>query len=236
MRDLIDVPIITFDGPSGTGKGTICHQLALFLGWHFLDSGAIYRVLAYTARQKNIALDDVRALAILGSALDLSFQAQSMNETLVVFEGNDISRLIRLEQCGQDASVIAQFLSVRQALLARQRAFAKAPGLVADGRDMGTVVFPEAQLKIYLFASAEERAMRRYLQLKRKHINATLAQVVNELSERDCRDASRSHAPLKPADDSVFIDTTGLSIEQVMGEVRPWILDRFGIEVTPGGS
>lgn len=158
------VPVITLDGPSGTGKGTLCHMLAEHLGWHFLDSGALYRVLAYAARKHGVPLTDVVSLAILALGLQLRFVLGG----LVLLDDEDVSDAIRTETCGQEASIIAAFPEVREALLARQRAFAILPGLVTDGRDMGTVVFPEANLKIYLYASAQERAMRRFLQLKEK--------------------------------------------------------------------
>jgi cytidylate kinase len=213
------IPVITLDGPSGTGKGTLCHMLANHLGWHILDSGCIYRVLAYAARQKAISFTDVDALVSLSHQLQVRFETDSHLNSTVLLEGNNVFDQIRGEQCGQDASIIAVIPEVRSALLARQRAFAKAPGLVTDGRDMGTVVFPEASLKIYLYASAETRAQRRYFQLKEKGIDVSLAQVVDELEKRDTRDSARAHAPLKPALDAVQIDTTGLTIVQVFNYV-----------------
>lgn len=213
------VPVITIDGPSGTGKGTICRMLANHLGWHILDSGCIYRVLAYAARKKSIDFQDIPGLVTLAHSLDVSFETDPHLKSTVILEKEDVFDKIRSEECGQDASKIAVISEVRDALLARQRAFAKLPGLVTDGRDMGTVVFPDAVLKIYLDASSEERAERRYFQLKEKGIDVSLAQVVDELAKRDARDTARVHAPLKPAVDAVHIDTTGLTIVQVFNNV-----------------
>lgn len=221
-----NIPVITIDGPSGTGKGTLCHLLAEHLHWHLLDSGAIYRVLAYAAREKQIHWEDVGRLVNLATHLDLRFETRPDEETKIMLNGKNIIASIRTEQCGQDASIIAAIAAVREALLERQRAFAIAPGLVTDGRDMGTVVFPRAFLKIYLHASEQERAMRRYTQLKKKENHVSLAQVVHELAQRDARDAARSHAPLKPAEDAVDMDTTGLSILQVFDQVLTLIKER----------
>lgn len=214
-----NVPVITLDGPSGTGKGTLCHLLAKHLHWNMLDSGAIYRVLAYAARKKGIRADEIEKLTHLARDLDLRFESSANHEPIVLFENQNIVDDIRSEQCGQDASQIATIPEIREALLKRQRDFAQPPGLVTDGRDMGTVVFPNAVLKIFLYANEEERANRRYLQLKEKGINVSLAQVVEELVKRDTRDTARTHAPLKPADDALLIDTTGLTIVQVFNNV-----------------
>jgi len=214
-----NVPVITLDGPSGTGKGTLCHLLAKHLNWNMLDSGAIYRVLAYAARKNTVDLSDIKALTDLALSLDLSFESQATDDTRVILDKIDVFHLIRTEQCGQDASLIAVIPEVRQALLERQRAFAQLPGLVTDGRDMGTIVFPNAILKIFLYANEEERANRRYLQLKKKGINVSLAQVVEELVKRDTRDTARTYAPLKPAETAVRLDTTGLTIVQVFNNV-----------------
>jgi cytidylate kinase len=161
-----NVPVITLDGPSGTGKGTICHMLANHLGWNMLDSGAIYRVLAYAAKKNGIRSDEVSLLIELARTLDLSFKSTSNNESRIFLGQEEVQQQIRTEQCGQDASQIAIIPEVRSTLLDRQRAFAQEPGLVTDGRDMGTVVFPEAIIKLFLYASVEERANRRFLQLK----------------------------------------------------------------------
>ncbi|QRN03923.1 (d)CMP kinase [Legionella sp. MW5194] len=213
------VPVITIDGPSGTGKGTICHMLADHLDWHVLDSGAIYRVLAYALRKNRIDFNQIQDIVKLAHSLDVRFETDPHQQSRVILDGEDVYDQLRSEQCGQDASVIAAIPEVREALLQRQRAFAQPPGLVTDGRDMGTVIFPDAVLKIYLDASAEERAARRYFQLKEKGIDVSLAQVVDELAKRDARDTQRSHAPLKPASDAVRIDTTGLTIVQVFDNV-----------------
>lgn len=213
------VPVITIDGPSGTGKGTICYKLAYHLNWHVLDSGSLYRVLAYAARKKEINFNEIDKLVALAHSLNLRFETDPHLQSHVMLDGENVFEELRTEQCGQDASKIAVEPKIREALLARQRAFAALPGLVTDGRDMGTVIFPDAILKIFLFASAEERASRRYFQLKEKGIDVSLAVVVDELAKRDARDSARSHAPLRPAEDSVLIDTTGLTIVQVFNNV-----------------
>lgn len=219
MNNEISVPVITLDGPSGTGKGTLCHLLAEHLGWHFLDSGAIYRVLAYASRKEGIQFHQIDKLVERAHALNLRFAISDERNSVVLLDEIDITEDIRAEQCGQDASLIAALPEIREALLARQRAFAVMPGLVTDGRDMGTVVFPDAVLKIFLYASPEARAERRYLQLKKKGIDARLTQVVEELAERDARDTARTHSPLKPALDAVQVDTTGLTVVQVFNKV-----------------
>lgn len=215
------VNVITLDGPSGTGKGTLCHLLAAHLGWHFLDSGAIYRVFALAVEESNIQEDEVEHLVRLAKNLPLSFVKED-----IFLQGVSVKEKIRTQQCGQKASRLAALPEVREALLWRQRDFAKPPGLVTDGRDMGTVVFPQAALKIYLYATPEARAERRYLQLKKSGKSDTLAQVVEELAERDARDMARSHAPLAPAHDAVSIDTTALSIEEVFQQVLQLAIHR----------
>lgn len=219
-------PVIAIDGPSGSGKGTVAQILARELGWHFLDSGAIYRVLAFAARQRGIALDDVSALARLAQHLPVIF---SPIDARISMEGFDIKDEIRTEAAGNAASKVAAITEVRAALLARQRAFREAPGLVADGRDMGTVVFPDAELKIFLTASAEERASRRYKQLMEKGLDANLAHLVTEIAERDRRDATRTVAPLRPAEDAETIDTSDLDIAQTVAQVRALVRQRLGI-------
>ena len=221
-----NVPIITIDGPSGTGKGTICHRLAGHLGWHFLDSGALYRVLAYAATKQAIDFNDEGRLVSLAYALNLRFEVDLEQNSIVFLNEQNVSCEIRTEQCGQNASRLAVNPAIREALLARQRAFATPPGLVTDGRDMGTVVFPEALLKIYLCASTEERAARRFLQLKETGNDASLAEVVDELVKRDARDTARLHSPLKPAEDAVQIDTTGLTVVQVFAIVLQ-LVDKY---------
>lgn len=213
------VPIITLDGPSGTGKGTLCHKIAKHLGWNFLDSGAIYRVLAVAALRRNISFTDIDNLISTAINLDLQFSANDNLDISVFLDGKDVSQEVRSEETGQNASKIGVLPAVREALLQRQRDFAELPGLVTDGRDMGTVVFPDAMIKIYLFASAEERAKRRYLQLQAKGISVSLQQIEEELKLRDARDTQREHAPLKPASDAFMVDTTGLSIAQVFANI-----------------
>ena len=214
-----NIPIITIDGPSGTGKGTLCHMLAKHLKWNFLDSGAIYRVLAYAAIKSNLDLNDVEGLVAKANLLNLRFVMDDSENSIVILDEKIRTKEIREESTGQNASKIAVIPEVRQALLERQRAFATLPGLVTDGRDMGTVVFPKAKLKIFLYASDEERASRRYLQLKESGNNASLAQVMDEMLKRDERDTARSHSPLVPAVDAIKLDTTGLTIKQVFENV-----------------
>lgn len=221
------IPVITLDGPSGTGKGTLCHLLAKHLHWNMLDSGAIYRVLAYAAGKNKIDLNNIDQLKELARTLNLRFESSEDNSSRTILDDEDVSVVIRSEQCGQVASQIAAIPEIRQALLERQRYFAQAPGLVTDGRDMGTVVFPKAILKIFLYADEQERANRRYLQLKEKGNNVSLAQVVEDLVKRDTRDTVRTHAPLKPAEDAVQIDTTRLTIVQVFHTVLNLINERL---------
>ncbi len=213
------VPVITIDGPSGTGKGTISHRLARHLGWHYLDSGALYRVLAWVAVENQTDFSDVHALVTMALHLNLSFEIDEHCTSRTYLDDQDISEFIRTEVCGQNASKIAVIPDVRTALLDRQRAFAVSPGLVTDGRDMGTIVFPAADLKLFLYASVEERANRRFLQLKNKQNDDNLAQVTIQLAERDARDSKRTHSPLKPAENAIQVDTTHLSIDQVSEQV-----------------
>ena len=208
------VPVLAIDGPSGSGKGTIARLLAKEFAWHLLDSGAVYRVLAWYALVDGCALDDVTKLAQLAQKLPVEFK-----DSMVILAGKDVSLDIRTEKCGEAASKIAVYPEVRSALLARQRAFSQPPGLVADGRDMGTVVFPEAFLKIYLDASAEERAKRRFLQLKESGYSGNLQDLAAEIMQRDLRDKSRAVAPLKPAVDAVVIDSSSMQITEVFQEI-----------------
>jgi cytidylate kinase len=209
-------PIVTIDGPSGAGKGTVSQILATRLGWKLLDSGAIYRVLALAAIHHNVELDNEASLALLAAHLDVQFITTNANGIKVVLEGEDVSHTIRSQECSNAASKVAAFPSVREALLRRQRAFAETPGLIADGRDMGTVVFPSTPAKLYLTASAEERAQRRYNQLQDKGFDVNIERLLAEVIERDERDMNRPVAPLIPAEDALIIDTTTISIDEVV--------------------
>lgn len=212
--------VITVDGPSGSGKGTICRLLSSRLGWNLLDSGALYRLTALAARHHGVDLDDVEALQVLAAHLDVRFVASDQNiDVKILLEGEEVTHSIRHESIGNEASKIAALQPVRDALLNRQRDFAQAPGLIADGRDMGTVVFPDAVLKIYLDASAQERAQRRYKQLIDKGLGASLEDILRDIVARDDRDMNRSVAPLKPAEDAIRLDSTSLSIEEVLSVV-----------------
>ena len=210
--------LITIDGPSGSGKGTVCHKLANKLQWHLLDSGALYRILAYAALQNEIALTDADALSKLALSLDVSFVSNG-NGVDTLLSGENVGDKLRTEVVGQAASEVASIEDVRSALLARQKAFLQAPGLIADGRDMGTVVFPDAAVKVFLDASAEERAKRRFNQLQDKGFNVNIAQILSEIKERDFRDRNRAVAPLRPADDAIVIDSTLLTIDEVVSKV-----------------
>lgn len=211
-------PIITLDGPGGAGKGTISRLLACRLGWHLLDSGAMYRVTALAATKSGVDFSDIAAVSKVASTLDVVFEPSDSGVS-VILAGEDVSAEIRTEACGELASRVATIGPVREALLGRQRAFQRMPGLVADGRDMGTVVFPAAELKIYLTASAEERARRRYKQLIGKGISVNLARLLEDIVERDQRDMTRELAPLKPAEDAVVVDTTALTIDEVVTKI-----------------
>jgi cytidylate kinase len=213
------VPVIAIDGPSGSGKGTISRAVANALKWHLLDSGALYRLVALAARRAGVGLDDGSALEPLALHIGIRFGSGSQGEERVWLDGADVTRDIRTEAAGGDASKVAAVPAVRAALLARQRAFAVPPGLVADGRDMGTVVFPGAEVKIFLTASPAERALRRYNQLKEKGVAATLAALSLEIAERDRRDISRSASPLVASADAVVLDTTGVPVDAVVSRV-----------------
>jgi cytidylate kinase len=212
-----NIPVITIDGPTASGKGTISRLLAQRLGWHILDSGALYRLVALAAQKHGIALDDAESLRPLAAHLDVEFVAgEGAAEMSILLEGEDVTLDLRTETCGNGASKVAAVPAVREALLERQHAFRRAPGLVADGRDMGTVVFPAADLKIFLTASAEERARRRYNQLNEKGISVNMRALLDEIAERDRRDSQRATSPLVPAADAVLVDTSTMSIDEVM--------------------
>ncbi|WP_278941535.1 (d)CMP kinase [Pseudomonas helleri] len=218
---ILVAPVITIDGPSGSGKGTVAGRLAEHLGWALLDSGALYRLLAFAAVNHGVAFDNEALLSQLAAHLDVQFVGATEGKSArIILEGEDVTLAIRNETVAKGASQVAALPAVREALLQRQRAFREFPGLVADGRDMGTVVFPEAPLKIFLTASAEERARRRYLQLKAKGDDVSLPRLLDEIRARDERDTQRAIAPLKPAADAIQLDSTELSIEQVLERIK----------------
>jgi len=225
----MSVPVITVDGPSGSGKGTLGQWLASHLGWHFLDSGAVYRVLALAALRRDMPLDasQADALVALAHELPLAFiPGDGSDTTQVLLDGEDVGAQLRTEACGNAASKVAAIPAVRAALLDRQRAFRAAPGLVADGRDMGSVVFTDATLKLFLDASAEKRAERRYKQLMDKGIDVNLPRLIEEISERDQRDRNRAVAPLRPAADAVVIDASDMGVDEVRQRVAGLLGDR----------
>ena len=217
-------PVIAIDGPSGSGKGTVSLSVAESLNWHYLDSGAIYRVLGYLAYQQNVAYDDISGLVNLASNLNLEFK-----HGMVFLSGNQIGDEIRTEEAGQRASLVSPIPEVRETLLKWQKSQAKLPGLVADGRDMGTVVFPDAECKFFITASAEARAERRFKQLRDKGFDVNIAQLFKEITDRDERDASRTASPLKPAADALVVDTTDLDIEQVLSKVMGVVGSRLSL-------
>ncbi|QCU90109.1 (d)CMP kinase [Thiomicrorhabdus sediminis] len=216
-----EFPVITIDGPSGVGKGTLAQYLTCKTGFHLLDSGAIYRSLAYGVTANQIAIDDVASLVALAETLPVEFKATS-----IIYDGTDVTAKVRTEEVAAVASTVAAIPEVRSALLNRQKAFAQSPGLIADGRDMGTVVFPGSPLKLYLTASAAVRAERRVKQLKNQGIDANIAQITKDIEERDLRDSSRKTAPLKPADDAIIIDTSDLDINEVCQKAMALLWDR----------
>jgi len=215
-------PVVTIDGPSGSGKGTVGRLLALKLGWHYLDSGALYRLVALAAMRRHLDLRDAAGLAAVAANLDVRFAPAAAGDR-VYLEGDDVSTELRTERAGDAASKVAAVPEVRTVLLTRQRDFAVAPGLVTDGRDMGTVVFPDALLKVVLTASAEARAMRRHKQLKEKGIDVSLPDLSWDIAQRDARDANRTVAPFKPAPDAQVIDSTSLAPEEVVAHILNWL-------------
>ena len=215
-------PVIAIDGPSGSGKGTIARRVAAAFGWHLLDSGALYRLLALAATRRGISLDDADALAKLALDLDVRFEVDEAGDEFIWLDGEPVRGELRTEEAGRGASQVAALQPVRDALLALQRSFRQPPGLVADGRDMGTHVFPGAALKVYLTASAEERARRRHKQLNDKGIDVSLAALSRDIEDRDRRDSERSVAPLRPAEDARILDSSGQSIEAVTNRVLGW--------------
>lgn len=220
------MPVITVDGPSGSGKGTVCRLLAEKLNWDVLDSGAIYRVLALAALHHQIALDNEEALVPLAANLDVQFLIDPVTKSgKVILEGEDVTSTIRNEEVGTAASKVAALPRVREALLRRQRAFRTEAGLIADGRDMGTVIFPDAQVKLYLTASAEERANRRFLELNGRGLDVTLSGLLEDIKARDDRDMNRAVAPLIPATDAIVIDTSELNAEEVFSAVMKILED-----------
>ena len=216
------VPVITIDGPSGSGKGTIARRVAAALGWHLLDSGALYRLVALAAGHKGVGLDDVDALTELAAGLDVRFGSDKQGEEQIFLDSQDVTAAIRTEECGAGASTVAALQSVRSALLDLQRAFRQPAGLVADGRDMGTHVFADAALKVFLTASPAVRAKRRHKQLNDKGIDVSLAALSRDIEERDRRDSERSVAPLRPAEDARILDSSEMPIDDVVRTVLDW--------------
>lgn len=223
-------PVITIDGPSGSGKGTISQLLATKLGFHYLDSGALYRLVALAAHRHRVAFDNIEGLAVLAAHIDITFAVSSEGSfPKVILEGEDVSRLIRTESAGAEASTVAAIPAVRSALLQRQRAFACEPGLVADGRDMGTVVFPDAEVKVFLTAAPEVRAERRYNQLIGKGETVSLADLVEKVRARDEQDQNRLVSPLRPAQDAQLLDSSTMAVAEVLAAVWAMVSKRLAI-------
>jgi len=228
MANSATVPVIAIDGPGGAGKGTICRLVAAKLGWHLLDSGSLYRITAYAAALRGLDLQDSAAVAEVARTLDVRF-AEAAESVSVIFEESDITNLIRTEKAGSSASIVAADPAVRAALIDRQRAFAQPPGLVADGRDMGSVVFPGAALKVYLTASVAERARRRYKQLKDKGMDVSLPALSQDMEARDRRDSQRAVAPLRACEDARVLDSTQLGIAEVVDLVISWASEVYAV-------
>jgi cytidylate kinase len=223
--EISETPVVAIDGPVGSGKGTIARRVARRLGWHLLDSGALYRLVALAAARQGVANDDEDALATLAGELPIRFEADESGDEHIFLDDEEVTADIRTEECGLGASAVAALSGVRASLLQLQRDFRKAPGLVADGRDMGSTVFPDAVLKVYLTASAEERAKRRHKQLKDKGIDVSLPALSRDIEDRDRRDSERTVAPLKPAEDARLLDSSGQSIDEVVQTVLNWVAD-----------
>jgi len=229
LADSAPAPVLAIDGPSGSGKGTVSQRLAAELGWTFLDSGAVYRALALLAREQGISPAEVDRLVEIAGKMEISFVPEENGVCSALVNGTEVSEALRTEEVAGLASQIAAEPKIRLALLEKQRQFQQPPGLVADGRDMGTTVFPAAMLKIYLTASAEVRAERRYKQLKEKGFDVNLPRLLGEIRERDERDAGRKASPLKPADDAVIVDTSGMTIDEVVDHIRTLLQQRLPV-------
>lgn len=234
MHATSNAPVVTIDGPSGSGKGTVSQALAARLGWHYLDSGALYRVAGLAARRAGVNLADARALAELARGFDVRFLPRPGAAPAVLLNGEDVSEGVRTEAAGDAASQVAAVPEVRRALLHKQHQLRRSPGLVADGRDMGTVVFPDAFLKVFLTASAEVRAERRYKQLKEKGFDVTLPRLLKDIQERDARDSGRAASPLRPAADAHLLDTSDLRISEVVDRIESLLRER-GVASGHGG-
>jgi CMP/dCMP kinase len=221
------VPVLTIDGPSGSGKGTIARQVADALGWHLLDSGALYRLVGLAAERRGKTGAAEADIAAIASEIDIRFETDAGGGERILLDGQDVTQEVRTEECGRLASAVAVLPAVREALQDVQLGFRRAPGLVADGRDMGTQVFPDAALKVFLTASAAERARRRYKQLKDKGIGVSLAALSRDIEDRDRRDRERTLAPLRPADDARVLDSSKLTVDEVTRTVLAWVRETY---------